>query len=68
MPLVSHAPRPQMNSSSSREGNVGRHRIHVRRERHDGIAEAREDVAAVRLDFHFFDPAVVRGAEARQKS
>ena len=38
----------------------------MRRERDDGLAEAGENVPALRLDFDRFDDAVVSGAEARE--
>ncbi len=62
MPLVSHAPRPQMKSVVFAGGEEGRDRVHVGGKSDDGGAtELRKDVEAVRLDGNFFDQYSVGG-------
>ena len=63
MPLVSHAPRPQMNSASSRRRDKRRYGVHVRRQSDNGrVAKPGKDVEATRLHVHpFGHPAVARG-------
>ncbi len=67
MPLVSQAPRPQMNSSSSREGkNGGTVSMWVESVTSRRVAPARKDVEAAGFDFDLLDGAVVAGGERRE--
>ncbi len=52
MPLVSHAPRPQMQFVVFARSKERRHGIHVRRERHHRLVPVRQHVVAVRLHLH----------------
>ena len=67
MPLVSHAPRPQMYSSSSREAkNGGTVSMCVESVTVEPLAPLREDVEAARLHLDALDAAVEAGGERRQ--
>ena len=66
MPLVSQAPRPQMNSSSSREAKNGGTVSMWVESVTQRLAPLREDVEAVRLHFHALDAAAEAGGQRRQ--
>ncbi len=67
MPLVSQAPRPQMNSLVFAEGEERRHGIDVGGEGdREVLAPLREDIEAARLHFDAFDAAAEVGGQRRQ--
>ncbi len=68
MPLVSHAPRPQMYSSSSREAKNGGTVSMWVESVTSRLAPLREHVEAARLHFHALDAAAVARGERRQMS
>ena len=68
MPLVSQAPRPQMYSSSSRDGkNGGTVSMCVESVTTGRVAELREHVEAVRLHFHALDVPAGSGRPAPER-
>ena len=67
MPLVSHAPRPQMWSSSSREAkNGGTVSMWVESVTVSSLAPLREDVEPARLHFDALHAAAEPGGQRRQ--